>query len=398
MFARAGRVVAYTSTQKHLMFFKRPNIEKLVKSGDLIGLLAAVRHSDNKVAYEAEQALYRFKHDGVINAVTELLLSPEVELRRRAVRIFGQRSEVEAKGLLLAQFGRVDVQRDVNFSLLLWGYRTLLERLSWTTKDSGEALRTLPDDPGAQLKRSVIRRVQSARSESVQFLLTTIDDPVSFVRDAVVEVMSRVRFDELVDPLIARALKDPREGRLSALRALTYLAPKHALLSTVALHALGEDDLALCGALLATQAPEKELGPPLVARLRSHELTMRAVVLQALGALRDQQYAEVVASHLEAYEPTEKYAAISALARIGGDVALNALIDVLKFHDEVTIRASAAKALGQMGDPRAAPALEKALEDREEATISGWGEHFRESVSEEAEKALAQLRLRPVLQ
>jgi HEAT repeat protein len=97
-------------------------------------------------------------------------------------------------------------------------------------------------------------------------------------------------------------------------------------------------------------------------KLESWQGTIRAGVLGGFAALKDPRALDIALKYASPADPTNlRAAAFQVLAEIGkgNDRALEALLSALK-EKSLNVRFNAVQALGQLGDPRAIPALEEA--------------------------------------
>ena len=96
-------------------------------------------------------------------------------------------------------------------------------------------------------------------------------------------------------------------------------------------------------------------------KLESWQGTIRAGVLEGFAALRDPRALDVALKYASPANPTNlRAAAFHMLGEVGkgNDRALEALMSALK-EKSLSVRFAAVQALGQLGDPRAVPALEE---------------------------------------
>ncbi len=172
-------------------------------------------------------------------------------------------------------------------------------------------------DPGVRVQAARALGA-SAQKDAVMPLMGHLDDKHPDVREAVIEALAVLGDPRAVAPVIGKVQDARGPVRVAAARALGQLGDKRAVSALI----------------LALRDPEKEVR---VAALRSlGELKAEDATLAVVDALGDQ--------------PEVREAAITALGKIGGSRALEALMGQLGGPSQ----ASVASALGEMGAGAAA--------------------------------------------
>lgn len=224
--------------------------------------------------------------------------------------------------------------------------------------------------------------------------VTTMLEQSGIVDDAVAELRSRrpaerrrgadtlahVRSPRASDALL-RGLADPdRTVALACARGLMELGEESALAQVLpiaedaAAHAPG----AAAELLLALGAHLPHALDDVYRRTRSRAL--RRLAIAVIGELRLADHAGILRDALRSDDDELVARAVRGLAAIGDADAFPQLLDLLATGDRALfVRVQAAAALGRLGDTRAAPALERALND------TAW------SLRERAAVALAEL-------
>lgn len=119
--------------------------------------------------------------------------------------------------------------------------------------------------------------------------------------------------------------------------------------------------------------------PALAAALRSTDAKVRATAAEMLGRVGDVRAVEPLVQLLGDKEETVQLEAVSALGALADARALKPLLLTLRKPDAgVQVRARAARAIGKLGDKRAAPYLVESLADADDqvraAVVSGLGQ------------------------
>ncbi|MFZ5890299.1 MAG: HEAT repeat domain-containing protein [Myxococcota bacterium] len=152
---------------------------------------------------------------------------------------------------------------------------------------------------------ATVRRVaaaalgESGAPEAVLGLLGRLDDSALEVQKSVIRALSDLGDARAVVPLVSK-IEDPRPSvRRAVARALGTLADRRA-------------------------------ESALVLALRDSDASVRVSALSALGALRDSSVVASIAATLNSdSDPSVRRAAIDALSRIGGNEAIQALVEAL---------------------------------------------------------------------
>ncbi|MGH7589155.1 MAG: M56 family metallopeptidase [Gemmatimonadota bacterium] len=191
------------------------------------------------------------------------------------------------------------------------------------------------------------------------------------VREAAAWGLGSLRSERAVGPLIERLVDpDPRVRGVAA-RALGRIGDPRAFAPLA--RALADPDphvreLAVLG--LETIPDDRTLDA-LVGALDDPEMGVRSVAVSALAHMGGPRAVLALASAAERDpDPHTRIMALSALGKRGheGHIAVPRLIGLLR-DGEGSVRSGAARALGEIGDPRAAPALVERLSNEPEAEV-----------------------------
>ena len=197
--------------------------------------------------------------------------------------------------------------------------------------------------------------------DTLQRLIAQLGDAEPLKRWEAADTLSRTGDTRAVEPLL-KALHDERESvRHAAARALSTLGAA-AFPALVA--CLQQDDWRVreAAAIALGESGDERAIPLLIEALQDDA---GEVVVQAafgLGNFKDERVIAPLIQVLGQWDPSTETAA-RALSR-QGEPALQPLLDALR-NDDDKISASAAEALGYLGDKRAVDALIEALENPE---------------------------------
>jgi HEAT repeat protein len=284
------------------------------------------------------------------------LASPEVELRRQAVRRLSRLphnartrlleralsdTDVEVR-LTAAEVGKSLDDFDIGARVLTW-LSDPEPRLRLAAADvlrarpSDAALlslgRALSDADPAVRTASARALGESRNAEAVVALLGRLDDPVPDVREAVADALGRVGDKRAVVPLIGKVEDTVPSVRRAVARALGELFDVRAVSA-------------------------------LVLVLRDADESVRVAVLDALGRLGDASAVPSIVAVLNARATgSAREASLRALGRIGSPDAFSAMVAELSFDEPDRDRATVLQALNRAG-ARAAGALRTCLSAR----------------------------------
>ena len=129
--------------------------------------------------------------------------------------------------------------------------------------------------------------------------------------------------------------------------------------------AAGDESPALRAEYVAAlaQIGSAEAAPALGLLLGDANEEVAAAAALSLGKLKAEAATNRLMMGLLHRSPAVRSASAEALGQIGGPVGVIPLIELLDIDKESSVRESTARALGEIGDVRARPALEKALND-----------------------------------
>jgi HEAT repeat protein len=132
---------------------------------------------------------------------------------------------------------------------------------------------------------------------------------------------------------------------------------------------------------------------PLIRLLADREYEVRKSAIYALGWIGDERAIGPLVNVMKDQNesPTVRGVAAEAFANIGDKSGVEPLIDALE-DSSAEVRFWAAFALGQLGDPRALPKLERLVATDKEIVLGWW------SVSKEAAEAIEAIKSRSELE
>ncbi len=207
-------------------------------------------------------------------------------------------------------------------------------------------------------------------SGAVDLLIADLTDPNRYARINAATALGGATDPRAVEPLIG-ALKDPDyQVRFRAAEALAAIKDPRAVQPLIA--ALNDPSQSVrmdaVRALSAIKDPEAV--EPLITTLKDPGSDIRSDVVSALGEIGDPRAIPPLIAALATKVPADvNYRAATALGKMG-PTAVDPLIATLKNPDP-QVRRGAAKALGEISDPRAAIVLLNALHQRDMLIIAG---------------------------
>lgn len=284
------------------------------------------------------------------------LASPEVELRRQAVRRLTRLPPKARTRLLERALGDSDVEVRLTAAEVAKGLDDFdigARVLTWLSDPeprlrlaAADVLRVRPSDAALlslgralsdadpAVRTAAARALGESRSaDAVVALLGRLDDPVPDVREAVADALGRVGDKRAVVPLIGKVEDTVPSVRRAVARALGELYDARAVSA-------------------------------LVLVLRDADESVRVAVLDALGRLGDATAVPSIVAVLNARATgAVREASLRALGRIGSPDAFAAMVAELSFDEPERDRATVLAALGRAG-ARAADALRACLSAR----------------------------------
>lgn len=229
-------------------------------------------------------------------------------------------------------------------------------------------LAKLAQDGNPAVRLRSVKALSAIESDAaVRPLVAALSDTEATVRAAAASTLAR-RPNPKLAPFLAKVLGDPdRNVRLHAVKGLglcenTAVAPQ-----LRPLLACGDEELALAAAESMARLGDDRIVPDMLDRLQreiqnpgSEPGTEK--IIDALRRLRDDRAVLPLVEMLRHPRETIRARAAEALGQIGDPVAVDSLIDLLQRDFNAKVQAAAAKALGELKDPQAIPALEQALQ------------------------------------
>ena len=195
----------------------------------------------------------------------------------------------------------------------------------------------------------------------IQAALEALRTGEESVRRRVVEDLGRSGAQEAISPLLLAVADESWPVRQAAADRLSGF-PEEALLPALE-GALRDDENA--GMRNAAMEIYVRLGPvatePLLGLLGDPDEEVRNFATIMLGSLRDPRAIDPLIGAMRDPDVNVRHAAAASLGQIGAREAVLPLIDALKA--EPWLQYPAIHALGEIGDPRAAPALLELLGD-----------------------------------
>ena len=254
--------------------------------------------------------------------------------------------------------------------------------------DAEEALITAMSDPDANVRETVAEALgKIGSSEASGALVKALKDPESSVRVAAAEALGNIRDPRTIKPLLACVKGQDSLTRQAAAKALGEIGnpAKPVLLDCLAdpnvdvryfsgqalqqMRYIAADPQSEATLRAAVQdwdgaaAMGKPAVPVLISMLKDKDPEVRRSAAQALGTIRDARAVRALVVCLSESDEATRTVCVDALTRYGS-AAERPVQEELKDPDW-RIRASAAEALGWIGDKRAVDSLSACMKDSE---------------------------------
>lgn len=278
-------------------------------------------------------------------------------VRIQAARALGDRGDVSAFPALIDALSR-SPSPEVQAALI-----NALDKLDYTPDFLIETLKTSPQPIARAYAAFTLGRMR--RPEAVPALSAALTDPDPQVRERAMGALGTIGDPRALQPLVKAAHRDPSPTlRARAEAEAARLADPHASLidEDVLLASLKHPDpsqraeaafnLGKSGSWWAVE--------PLIQALDDAVPNVRERAAAALGELGDKRAAPALAVRLPERQGQEKALFIAALSIINDTGAAEVVLPALQDPD-ATVRRTTARALRQIGDPVAVPALQAAF-------------------------------------
>ena len=359
----------------------------LARTGDpaaLEPLLGHLDHPQAAVRQAVVGALNSIGHPEMLDRVRPLLGDPSTRVREGAARVAGYLGCAECLDELLELATRDD--EPVR--------RAAIEQLAQL--DDPRATAAVADAlaRGSSGVRAAAARALShfGGGDALPPLRAACADPDPWVRYFAARSLGRHRTVDAVPTLVALATRDPVPPvRIAAVEALTSIGDARGIDAVLPLASDPDVEVARAALVALGAARGRESLEILLAALQRGERTVTVAALAALGRrATPAAVAGIAALAHSGDDPVVHAAAVEALARIGGEEAVGALVsltaeprrapmavaalarlgaDQVKWvgrglaHEDPGVRCAVIEALGRMRHPHATPLLAGALED-----------------------------------
>jgi HEAT repeat protein len=348
-------------------FFHRglPDVERMKKHGDVVGLAQALAHENPQIRDSASRALegFRFEPKAVRAQATAALIgqlsSPNWHARLSASGLLGRLGGEQAVEPLIAAFNGVgDLQYPAIESLL---QHTAIQSLGelGDTRAVEPLIAVLSQRSNIAHATAAVRALgKLGDARAVGALLDVVDvewstEPavsVGELRDAVTPALARI-LERVDNSMVLSAA-----GERALTRLVVYPADQIRVWATAALNEL------------VTQGDVRAV-EPLIAMLTDGSAAVRARTVTTLGELGDARALKPLTDALKDESSDVQLAAATALGELGDERAVEPLIAALDGIGYLPDRAI--QALGKLGDGRAVEPLIAAL-SRDDMVTSRW--------------------------
>ncbi|AKT36209.1 HEAT repeat domain-containing protein [Chondromyces crocatus] len=200
-----------------------------------------------------------------------------------------------------------------------------------------------------------VQRLERTGAEGVRALVEALDDPSWSVRRTVVAALARL--GDVALPALLASLHDDRtnEGKVAACVDALAASAGDSESPLVELLSSTTDPMLACDAaqVLGRRKSMRAL-PSLAERVRDPDDNVAVAAIEALGRIGGAVAIEPLLAALDSGNFFRVFPAMDVLGRTGDPRAVGALVALL---DEPLYRQEAARALGRTGDPAALPPL-----------------------------------------
>ena len=352
---------------------RRETVEQLEAIGDrraLIPLVAAFADNHPEVRKSAVRAVGRFGDASVVPALLRLLRDPSEDVRSAAVGSLGAIGSAEAIGALseLLSTGTDLFRSKVAYAL------GQIARDPSAGKAGEVALERLVAALATPALRTASREaLRVAGAAAIPALLQHLAGKLPGDPATVVQLLAKAADARATEALTAE-LERRRVAQPIVLAALGATGDPAALVPV--LGALSSRDpeirLAAMNAMRPLLGEDGRASDVLIERLGDSELEVRVLAAEYLGLVRARQGTEALLALTAAGTPPRlRRAAVDALGELGDPRALPALLGILR-QGPAALRPAAATALAYLGDAAAiAPLLALIKETQQEAQKAG---------------------------
>ena len=342
------------------------------------------------------RALGKLRIRNGYEATLRALLSPtqqEVEAAIRAAGNYGWESSVMS--LLLVQCLYPEHRIRVSTSIAKIGepaLSTLLSTLDSSQSDTLrfaalEALKVMKSPKSIEVLISLIQRDRSTMRhlavealsqirapQTVRPLMKLATDPDAKVRFLAIDGLAETRDPKTVPTFVSALTDTSRDVQLKAIESLGDLGDKSTVAKLAAALTSTDIEIQIAAAEAIGKLGDHRVVPKLLEFLdaQSHEVkdneTLHRLV-RILQRLRDPRAVLPLCELLDADDVKLRRRVVEALGTVGDGSARLALERVLQRDHADEVRAAAAKALGDLGDPAAIGALTTALHETSEVRL-----------------------------
>lgn len=263
--------------------------------------------------------------------------------------------------------------------------KQLLPKLSYNISDISQLLKEAGNRRNPPMQIRAIKALGGLEDHrAVGVLKMMVDQASDEVQDAAVQaliqigtsawgrcgalrVLSQIGDKKIAKKLLPCIIDDSDNVRLEAIRAIPMIAPKMAVEPLIKAGREDRDAYIRCEAIKQLRAigvVNPKVLEFCLSAISDQSRDVRSQAVRLLGIIQDESAIQPLMEALADRHWSVRESAENALFNYGGKV-VDQLIDVL-YHRSWTIRFRAVRLLGEIGDPRAMPALEKMLKKQTE--------------------------------
>lgn len=312
----------------------RPNIDKLVETGNVDGILKLLYHKKGDIRLQAFLVLAKYREDRIINEIKKMLNDSDPKVRAIATLKFGELKEPgiieNLRGIIIS-----GAQRDKIEAL-----RILAGRGKTQDSDISNLLNLALNDKKVMVRIEAVRTMGAIKDKySIKHLIESLDNKTYQMRLQAAKSLGEIGDESSVYPLIGALVDNHIDVRREAQSALKRIGTEKAL------KALNDAPFML-----------------LVKRMTEGEFIRRETIRQ-IGQLKIREGIPLIK---KACFDEFKNVRIEAARALGLFREKSAIDNILKLLDDTyyDVRLEAVQALEKIFDIRSLKALEKSLKDK----------------------------------
>jgi HEAT repeat protein len=312
-----------------------------------------------------DSLIHAINDSNAVEALETSMADPNPRFRRFAVAALSKIDDTRVPDLLAGAMTDEDavVRQNAIYGLMSLGDQRSADLLLAATQD--------PDERVRSAAARGLRRIGGP--DVADTLIAMLNDPSEMVAESASISLGHLGIDRAVQPLIDALQSDRKHLVQSSARALAQVGDPRAVGPLIDLLRTSEDHQLFSRAATALEKfnLDSEV-ESLATMIHDPDIRRRRLAVGLLGHIHDDRIPDILAQALQDDDPKTVRSAALGMASHGDRRTFDILTDMLQIRtgpdsprhsDKPYIRVAAAKALGKLGDPRAAEPLADALSD-----------------------------------